>query len=316
MKQKKWMSLLLCFTLAVTMTACGSGKDAVYVQKVSTLMNMGGIAPGDRFSGMVVSENVTEIEKDNDRTIVELNVKEGDDVKAGQTLFAYDTEELQLTLDKQRLELEQLNASIENYQRQIKDLEKERNGAGASTKLQYTIQIQTTQVDMKEAELKIKGKENEIARSENVLENAEVTAPVAGRVQSINDSGTDQNGQKVPYIIIQQSGAYRIKGTINELQRGGIREGDKLLIRSRTDSAKTWTGTVTLVDYESPVQGNNNNNMFMGGSVDEMTASSRYPFYVELESTDGASPGPACVHGTGQRRRREPCRHRKLFPGV
>lgn len=105
MKLKKWMSLALCAVLAVTMTACGSKENAVYVQKVGDLMDMGGIAPGDRFAGMVVSENVTEIQKDGDRTIAELKVKEGDDVRKGQTLFSYDTDELQLTLDKQKLEL-------------------------------------------------------------------------------------------------------------------------------------------------------------------------------------------------------------------
>ena len=44
-------------------------------------------------------------------------------------------------------------------------------------------------------------------------------------------------------------------------------------------------GTVTLVDYENPTQGNSNN--YYGMMEDEMTASSKYPFYVELESTDG-----------------------------
>lgn len=291
MKWKKGMALALVCLMTVTMAACGGKSNAVYVQRVSDLMNMGGIAPGDRFAGMVVSENVSEIQKDGDRTIAELKVKEGDDVKKGQELFAYDTEELQLTLDKQRLELEQLNASIENYGRQIKDLEKEKAGAGASAKLQYTIQIQTVQLDLKEAELKVKAKEAEVAKSEHILENAVVTAPVAGRIQSINDSGTDQNGREVAYIIIQQSGAYRVKGNLGELQRGGIVEGDRVRIVSRTDESKTWAGTVTLVDYESPTQGNNGSGggmiSMMGGSMDEMTSSSKYPFYVDLDNTDG-----------------------------
>lgn len=290
---KKWMGLVLCLLLTLTMTACGNSGNAVYVQRVGTLMNQGGIAPGDRFIGLVVSENVSEIQKDKDKTIAELKVKEGDDVKAGQELFAYDTEELQLNLDKQRLELEQLLASIENYGQQIKELEKERSAAGSSAKLQYTIQIQTTQLDLKEAELKVKSKEAEVAKSEEILANAIVKAPVAGRVQSINESGTDQNGREVAYIIIQQSGAYRIKGTLGELQRGGIIEGDKLRIMSRTNENETWSGTVKLVDYESPIQGNGNNGMgggmisMMGGSSDEMTSSSKYPFYVELDSTEG-----------------------------
>jgi HlyD family secretion protein len=40
------------------------------------------------------------------------------------------------------------------------------------------------------------------------------------------------------------------------------------------------------VDYENPSQGDPNS-MYYGTSADEMTAASRYPFYVELDSTEG-----------------------------
>lgn len=288
MKLKKGLALVLALTVAITLLGCSS-DEAVYVQSVGTLTGMGGIAPGDKFLGMVVSENVSEIKKDKDKTVLELKVHEGDDVKKGQELFSYDTEELQLSLDKQRLELEQLNASIENYKTQISQLEKERASAGATLKLQYTVEIQTTQVDLKEAELNVKTKENEIKKSEDLLENAVVTAPVDGRVQAISENGTDQNGKELPYITIQQVGSYRIKGVLGELQRGSLREGDRVTITGRTGSDAAWGGTVTLVDYENPVQNNNNNGgyIIMAGSSDEMTTSSKYPFYVKLDSTEG-----------------------------
>ena len=282
---KKALSLIMTFCVLLTLTACGSGT-AVYVQSVKTLTSLGGIAPGDRFAGLVVSENVTEIEKDGDKTILNLNVKAGDDVKKGQELFSYDTEELQLALDKQRLELEQLNASIESYKKQITQLEKERKSVNATQKLQYTVQIQTTQVDLKEAEINVKTKEAEIAKSEDLLANATVLSPVDGRVQAVSESGTDQQGNPLPYITIQQVGSYRVKGVIGELQRGGILEGSRVKILSRTNG-DTWSGTVTLVDYENPHQGSSNNMYYGMGSSDEMTTSSRYPFYVQLDTTEG-----------------------------
>ena len=246
MKLRTWLCLALCLCLTASLAGCGGDDTAVFVQSVSTLVGMGSIAPGDRFAGMVVSENVTEIKKDSEKTIKEVLVKEGDDVEEGQELFSYDTDQLQLTLDKQRLELEQLNATIENYNQQIKELEKERDRVGASEKLQYTVQIQTTQVDLKEAELNVKSKETEVKQSETILENATVVSPVKGRVQSINESGTDNYGNPAAYITIQQAGSYRIKGTLGELQRGGIMEGTRIKITSRTDDTVTWTGTVTL----------------------------------------------------------------------
>lgn len=285
MKLKKCIALLLALALTAALAGC-SDDTAVYVQSVKQLAGMGGIAPGDKFLGLVVSENVAEIKKDKDKAILELKVHEGDDVKKGQELFSYDTEELQLSLDKQRLELEQLNASIENYKSQIAQLEKTQKSANATLKLQYTVEIQSLQVDLKEAELNIVTKQNEIKKSEDLLENAVITAPVDGRVQAINEAGTDQNGNEVPYITIQQVGSYRIKGVLGELQRGSLMANDRVKITARTDDSQVWGGTVTLVDYENPTQNDDNNRVYVMGS-DEMTTSSKYPFYVKLDSTEG-----------------------------
>jgi len=281
----RWAAAVLCVVLALS--ACEEQEQAVYVQSVAELAGLGGIAPGDRFAGMVVSENVAQIQKDPDMTVEELLVREGDDVTEGQPLFSYDMEELQLTLDKQKLELEQLLASIESYKEQIEQLTKERDRAWkASDKLQYTVEIQSIELDLKEAELNVNAKEKEIQRSEEILENSTVYAPVTGRIQSISESGTDNYGNPLPYITIQQSGAYRIKGMLGELQRGGIVEGSRLRIISRTDETRVWYGTVTLVDYENPSQGSSYD-MYYGTSADPMTSASKYPFYVELDSTEG-----------------------------
>ena len=286
MKLKRWLSLAAAAAVLLSLTACSNGANAVYVQSVRELNDFGGIAPGDRFPGMVVSENTTEINKDGDKSIEKLHVKEGQDVNEGDILFSYDTEQLQLALDKQRLEKEQLEATIENYKSQIADLQKSEKKAKGNNKLQYTIQIQTTQIDLKEAELNLQAKEKEVAQSESVLKNADVKAPVTGRVTTISENGTDTYGNPLPYITIQQAGSYRIKGTLSELQRGGIMEGSRMKICSRSDPNTFWMGTVTLVDYENPSQGNSND-MYYGNSTDSMTASSKYPFYVELDSIDG-----------------------------
>ncbi len=287
MKHTKLLTFVLLAALTLSFAGCGSSGTAVFVQSVAELSNMGGIAPGDRFAGVVVSENVAEIQKDQDKTVAELFVKEGQDVTEGQELFAYDTDQLQLDLDKKKLELEQLKASIENYTEQLEDLKKAEKKAPQSQKLEYSIQIQTVELDLREAELNLTAKEAEIAQAEAILANAVVVSPVTGRVQSISENGYDNYGNPLPYIAIQQSGAYRIKGSIGELQRGGLMEGTRLKIVSRTDEAQFWTGTVTLVDYENPSQGNSSSMYYTGGSSDETTSSSKYPFYVELDSTEG-----------------------------
>ena len=282
---KKWLALCLVFCLCLTAAACGSSENAVFVQKVADLVNIGGIAPDDRFPGIVVSENITEIDKDQQMAVDELLVREGDDVSQGDRLFTYDTQQLQLALDKERLELEQQKATIENYKDQIEELEKDRSKAKEKDKLEYTLQIQTLQLDLKEAEINIKAKEESVRQSEELLNNAVVFSPVSGRIQSISESGMDNYGNPLAYITIQQTGSYRVKGTIGELQRGAIMEGTRMEIHSRTDGS-VWAGTVTLVDYENPSQGSGNE-MYYGIASDEMSSSSKYPFYVELDGTDG-----------------------------
>ena len=283
---KKAAAVLLAGCLMLGLTSCAVKEKQVFVQKVSDLSQMGALAPTDKFSGMVVSESITEIQKDSDKVVENLYVREGDDVTQGQKLFSYDTEQLQLTLEKQKLELEQLTSSIENYGLQIAQLEKDRDRAYSADKLKYTLQIQTNQIDLKEAELKLKTKQSEIQKSEHLLANALVTSPVTGRITSISEEGTDQYGNPKAYISIQQTGSYRVKGQINEMQRGTIMEGNRVRMESRLNPEEVWMGTVTLVDYENPVQGNNNGYYISSGS-DEMSASSRYPFYVELDSMEG-----------------------------
>ncbi len=289
MKKYGFAALALAAALLFTFTACGSQEGGVYVQSVKDLSGQGGIAPGDRFAGMVVAENVTELFKDEDKAVHTLLVEEGQDVTQGQELFSYDTDQLQLSLDRVQLEQEQLQATIENYKQQIADLEKERDRAASSDKLEYTIQIQTTQLDLKEAELNLSAKKTEVEQAKNLLENATVISPVDGRIQSISETGMDNYGNPTPYITIRQAGSYRVKGTIGELQRGAITEGSRVQILSRTNSS-VWEGTVALIDYENPQQGNEYD-MYYGTTTDEMTSASKYPFYIELDSIEGLMLG-------------------------
>ena len=285
MKMKKLLALACAGCLCLSLAACGGGTK-VYVQSVEALRNMGAIAPGDRFGGVVVSENVAEVQKDSDKAVKELLVKEGEDVKEGQELFSYDTDELQLALDKKKLELDQLKATITNYKSQITSLKNERAGLTGTAKLQYTIEIQSTEIDLKEAELNLGTKEAEVKRAEDLLANSTVVSPVEGRIQTISENGTDNYGNPLPYITIQQKGSYRVKGVLNELQRGGLTEGVRMTIFSRTNHQEVWSGTINLVDYENPYQGSDYDRYY-GTSSDEMSSSSKYPFYVELDDTEG-----------------------------
>lgn len=79
MNTKKCLIFMLTAVMLLGFCGCAESGTAVYVQSVADLAGLGGIAPDDRFAGIVVSENVAEVNRDSDKTIEELMVKAGDE---------------------------------------------------------------------------------------------------------------------------------------------------------------------------------------------------------------------------------------------
>ena len=293
--KRKWMAVVLAasFAIGMLLAGCSDSKTAegeASVQSVAMIAGVGSAGLYDRYAGLVVSQNEIKIEKDSDKTVLELLVKEDDEVKEGDVLFRYDTEEMQYNVDKGKLELEQMRNTLSTKQEQLKKLEAEKAKAPQSEQLSYTLEIQSMQADIMEQQYNISIKEEAQARLEASMENADVVSPVNGRVQKISESGTDNSGNSLPYITIIETGAYRVKGTINETTAKQLQVGTAVIIRSRVDSSKTWTGSISMIDWENTVS-NDSNRFYYGGSTDEMTTSSKYPFYVQLDSPEGLMIG-------------------------
>ena len=71
-----------------------TSEDAVYVDLVSAITGYGsGNGLIERYGGEVEPQATLEVKLENDRKIDECYVKEGDEVKEGQRLFSYDTQE-------------------------------------------------------------------------------------------------------------------------------------------------------------------------------------------------------------------------------
>ena len=275
---KKWFALTLVLALAVSCAACGS-SGSVSVQRADRLAAAG--QAGERYAGMVVSENVEKITKDATKRVEEVYVEEGQEVKAGDKLFTYDSAALELDLEKAQLETQKMEGEQEDYEDQLKDLEKQlKKTKGSSAITSLTLQINTLKTTMMENEYNLKGKAAEIETLQSMLANVDILSPVDGTVRSIDEQGET-------YITIQQSGAYRIKGMVNEMSMssGALYTGSRVNICSRV-SDEVWTGTVTSIETEDASQ--NNVDQWSGYAVmDTMTTSSSYVFYVEPDSVDG-----------------------------
>ena len=288
MKMKKTV-IALGAALILGLTGCG-GQTQINVEQAGMLASAATSA--DKFAGMVVSENVVEIERDTEKQIQELYVAAGDVVRVNEKLFEYDTDTLSLTIDKQQLELDKLTQQIKdlttqktNLEKQIKELDtKIKKEKDKKVKAEYEnqrstldLQLRTVKADQTESTLKKNTLQAEMNYNKDMLKNAVVRSPIKGTVRSVNENGS-------PYITIQQAGAFQVKGMLNELSLGsGIMEGVSVTILSRTDPTASWTGTVSLVDYNSGAS-DEQDNMFGG---DAMSTSTSYPFYITLDSTNG-----------------------------
>lgn len=273
---KLWKTGAAALALMLALSGCGGEDTVVPVVKVRMLTLAG--EAGDSYAGVVVSENAVQIQRDTDQTIDELYVAEGDTVTEGQKLFSYDSDDLNLTLDKQELELDRLDADIKSKKSQITEVEKELKTATGDTKTQLNIQLRQLETELTEAEYDRDDLKEEIKYTKQMIKNADVKSPIDGTVRKIDETGD-------AYITIQQAGAYQVQGALNELNlNAGLALGSQVEIVSRLDPDQIWTGTVTMMDY-----GNTSTNSYDSayGYTDALSSSTSYPFYVTLDSTEG-----------------------------
>lgn len=276
---RKTISVLLILALALGLCACGA-ESGVSVQRADQLRLVA--AAGERYAAMVVSENVTEIRRDSGKSILELYVTVGQEVKAGDSLFTYDSEALELELEKQQLELEKMKNEQVTYAEQLEKLEKQlKNTWNESAKTRLTLEINTLKTTILENDYSMASKENSIADIQATLETADIVSPVDGVIRAINEEeGADS------YITIQRAGAYLIKGALNEMSMmGGLMPGSRVRCYSRLEAGKYWEGTVTSIDTDDASQ--DQSDMWYGSGMDTMNTTSSYVFYVELDNTDG-----------------------------
>ena len=287
MKLKSIIAVLLAALLTVGLSACGGGgEDVVYAQSLRSLNGTGPVGVADRFAGVTVSGRTKEIKKDPALTVEEVNVQEGQLVKAGDVLFTYNNESAALNLEQAKLEIESLKNKIETANSQISELTKERNAAASADKLGYTLEIQGLQADIKETQYNITVKEKALKALTDAAGDTQVKSDINGRVTEINTTGDmADDGSEKPFITIVEVGNLRVKGAINEMNRGALNEGDAVTIRSRTDDAQTWRGVIQSIDWENAEKNSQNGYAPEGG--DEMTTSSRYPFYITVDDPDG-----------------------------
>ena len=302
----------VCWKMGIIGNQQQTSSDAVYVTKISDLTDQtSGVS--NRYAGVVEPQETVSVELESGRTVKEVKVKTGDQVKKGQLLFEYDLSSIQESLEEAQLDLDRLKNEASSLTEQIATLEKEKKQATQDNQLSYTIEIETNKMNLKKNEYSQKSKQAEIDKLQSATGNTEVRSSIDGVIQKIDTSkltsddnssvddsaddsdmsySSDSSSGGNAFITILSTGAYRIKGTVNEMNVKNIIEGDPVIIRSRVDSSQTWKGTMGTIDRESATSSNSSSSFgIMDSSGDSQTSTSTYPFYVNLDSSDGLMLG-------------------------
>lgn len=297
MKSKLGKVTAFCLAAVLLLGGCGSdsedARDAVYVDSVGKLAGVNGFAgTQNRYAGLVEPQKTLQVNPEQGRTVKTALVEEGQSVQEGDPLFVYDTEELEMSLEQANLEIERMDNAISNYYSEIAALQEEKDKASEDNKLQYTVEIQNRYASIKQEEYNKKVKLADIDKLKSQIENDTVTSTMMGVVQTIDESvlngnSSDNYGNQKYYITVLAAGEYRVKAKVNEQNVHQLSVGESVVVRSRVFEDKTWTGVIDEIDTSKTDDSDNKNNYYMGGMSDPSVTSSKYPFYIILDSYDG-----------------------------
>ena len=242
-------------------------------------------AAGNYYTGTVAAQETWSVSLDPEAKVKELLVAVGDEVTEGQELFIYDTEDAEAELEQLEIDLVRLNNEQTNLEESIKKLETEKSKTwDSSDKADYDLRIQETELELEEKKLDIEAKKNEIQKKKNSIEHSAVSSKISGVVSRISDQnssagfGSDNDNS---YITVVKTGDLQIKGSASEMNIWDLSEGMAVIVYSRVDDA-FWHGTISKIEYNDPSSAESMN----GGE-----GSTKYPFFVTLDNTDGLMLG-------------------------
>lgn len=268
--------------------------DAVYLDQVSILADLGsGDGLIEKFSGKVEPQETKKYSIPSDRKLDQTFVQEGDDVKKGDKLFSYDVDSMKDKLEQAKIDLERLQNSVDVSEAKQKELDKQLQNANTPEKKLQALEAANS---LKQQKLELKSKQAKIDSINQQIENSIIVADIDGIVKSVNqnaanedsgDSYSSAGDGNTSFITLLKVGTYRIKASCNEQNIGSIFVGESMIAYSRVDPSVSWRGTVSQIKTDQGA-GNSDNDAY---NQDSGSGSTNYPFYIELESSDGLMLG-------------------------
>ena len=283
----------------------GTSEGKAYVESVREITGLGTAGgANNRYTGTVDAEKSWKITLQSDLSVEKRYVNVGDQVKKGDKLFKYNTQELKLSKEKKELEQETLQNEITQLTKDIKSYQSDLKSASASEKIQLQTQILTAQTTIKKDQYTIKSNKESIKLLEKNIKDATVKSKMNGLVKKVNasletsssddssDDGSDSgdgSSDDSSYMTILAVGNYRIKGTVSETNVWSLNEGDPVIVRSRVDNSQTWKGTISSIKTDTTADDTSDSSSdYSDGYTDDESSTgetaSKYNFYVKLDN--------------------------------
>ena len=265
----------------------------VYVMTLDEIMGANSSYSSDVFMGVVEGQETSSVTKSTERELDTIFVSEGDTVEKGTPLFSYKIDNLEAENVQYGFDIEGYNLSIQEYNDDIAKKQKELDKITGDTdedkdkKEALANEIAGLNTDIKIAQNSIDQTNAKIEENNRKINNSVVKSSVSGVVTKIADD-TNPYTTDGSFITILGASEMRIKGQINEQNVWAINVDEPVTLRSRVDASQTWTGTITKIDTESKQE--NTDSMYSYGGSSE-NSSTKYPFYVTLDDSEGLMMG-------------------------
>lgn len=186
----KRILFIISFSIALTLTACGSTSTATAIPTVVLNAQPAAASNSVSASGQVIPSQSVQLSFPLTGAVKTVEVKAGDTVTAGQTLVTLDT-----TLLEARVKEAQANVDA------------------TKTQLQYLIRIGTDQEHLKSAQADIDRVQAQLDSAQATLAQATLTAPINGTVASVDISPAETVTPGKIVIVLGDLSHFQIETT-------------------------------------------------------------------------------------------------------
>lgn len=262
-------------------------------------------------SGIVKPKSRQTIHLDTKKgKVLETNIKEGDEVKKGQILFQYTSEEMAFELKKTELEFDNQQKVVNQkqeesgfkwsrYNERYQELEtaKANLNAGAEEDLsvleeekkqkedllnQSLEEARLADTEVSNAQLELEQKKLALDTLRKQNEGNSVAADIDGRVVKIaeNQLNSEVFDSKEAFIEIVDTSEYYIEGVVDEFRKDQLSLEQKTEVIDRTNEKNKWTGKICKIDELSSTDDKSQN------ETEENPNLSKYPYKVIMEKKD------------------------------